>query len=44
MSKVFFTASPGSRIVQFYQPYLVVFRYLNWTVDAACGSVPIEIP
>ena len=44
MSKVLFTASTYSHIVQFHRPYLAAFRQLGWTVEVACGGTPMEIP
>ena len=44
MSKVLFTASTYSHIVNFHRPYLAAFRQLGWTVEVACGGTPMEIP
>ena len=44
MSKVLFTASTYSHIVNFHRPYLAAFRRLGWTVEVACGGAPMEIP
>ena len=44
MSKVLFTASTYSHIVNFHRPYLASFRQLGWTVEVACGGTPMEIP
>ena len=44
MSKVLFTASTYSHIVNFHRPYLAAFRRLGWTVEVACGGKPMEIP
>lgn len=44
MSKVLFTASTYSHIVNFHRPYLAAFRRLGWTVEVACGGTPMEIP
>ena len=44
MSKVLFTASTYSHIVNFHRPYLAAFRRLGWTVEVACGGVPMDIP
>lgn len=42
--KVLFTASTYSHIVNFHLPYLRKFREEGWTVHAACGGAPMEIP
>lgn len=42
--KVLFTASTYSHIVNFHLPYLRRFRDEGWTVHAACGGAPMEIP
>lgn len=42
--KVLFTASTYSHIVRFHRPYLRAFAQLGWTVDAACGGAPMDIP
>ena len=42
--KVLFTASTYSHIVNFHLPYLRKFREEGWTVHAACGGTPMEIP
>lgn len=42
--KVLFTASTYSHIVNFHLPYLHRFRDEGWTVHAACGGAPVEIP
>ena len=42
--KVLFTASTYSHIVNFHLPYLRRFRDEGWTVHAACGGAPVEIP
>lgn len=44
MSKVLFTASTYSHIVNFHRPYLAAFRQLGWRVEVACGGTPMEIP
>ena len=44
MSKVLFTASTYSHIVNFHRPYLATFRRLGWRVEVACGGAPMEIP
>ena len=44
MPKVLFTASTYSHIVQFHRPYLAAFRQRGWTVEVACGGVPMDIP
>lgn len=44
MSKVLFTASTYSHIVNFHRPYLAAFRQLGWRVEVACGGAPMEIP
>ncbi|HIY20434.1 MAG TPA: glycosyltransferase [Candidatus Flavonifractor merdigallinarum] len=44
MSKVLFTASTYSHIVNFHRPYLAAFRQLGWTVEVVCGGTPMEIP
>ena len=44
MSKVLFTASTYSHILNFHRPYLASFRQLGWTVEVACGGTPMEIP
>ena len=44
MSKVLFTASTYSHIVNFHRPYLAAFRRLGWTVEVACGGDPMDIP
>lgn len=44
MSKVLFTASTYSHIVNFHLPYLAAFRQLGWRVEVACGGTPMEIP
>lgn len=38
MSKVLFTASTYSHIVNFHRPYLAAFRQLGWRVEVACGG------
>ena len=42
--KVLFTASTYSHIVNFHLPYLRKFREEGWTVHAACGGTPMDIP
>lgn len=42
--KILFTASTYSHIVRFHRPYLRAFAQLGWTVDAACGGTPMDIP
>ena len=42
--KILFTASTYSHIVRFHRPYLRAFAQQGWTVDAACGGVPMDIP
>lgn len=42
--KVLFTASTYSHIVNFHLPYLRKFRAEGWTVHAACGGEPMDIP
>ncbi len=42
--KVLFTASTWSHIVNFHLPYLRRFREEGWTVHAACGGRPMDIP
>ena len=41
---VLFVASTWSHIVNFHLPYLRAFRQLGWTVHAACGGEPRDIP
>lgn len=42
--KVLFTASTYSHIVNFHLPYLRRFQEEGWTVHAACGGRPMDIP
>ena len=41
---VLFVASTWSHIANFHRPYLLAFRQLGWTVHAACGGEPRDIP
>lgn len=42
--KLLFTASTFSHIVHFHLPYLQWFQARGWTVHAACGGSPTELP
>lgn len=42
--KILVTASTYSHIVRFHRPYLRAFAQQGWTVDAACGGAPMDIP
>lgn len=42
--KILFTASTYSHIIRFHRPYLRAFLEMGWTVDAACGGAPMDIP
>ncbi len=42
--KVLITASTYSHIVNFHLPYLRKFREAGWTVHAACGGEPMDVP
>ena len=42
--KVLFTASTCSHILNFHLPYLRAFQERGWTVHAACGGPPADIP
>ena len=44
MPKILFTASTYSHLVQFHRPYLAAFRRMGWTVEAACGGAPMDLP
>lgn len=44
MPKILFTASTYSHLVQFHRPYLAAFRQMGWTVEAACGGAPMDLP
>lgn len=42
--KILFTASTYSHLANFHRPYLRAFAGLGWTVDAACGGPPRDLP